>query len=374
MSDPIATSPLPLPGRPGKPSVSTVTHNSIHLNWPGPKSGIEGVTFYSVLYRRMDDPSAQWQSTKTQDSHEELTVSGLAAKAVYCFKVCAECDAGVSPDSEMSEPIITDSLPLPGRPGKPTTSKVTHNSVVLHWPGPKSGIDSIEYYTVLYRRADSPSLQWQSEKTKDARTEVTVCGLEPKVVYYFKVCAESATGASPESKITEIETKNTPLCIPGRPGKPIASEVTHNSVHLNWSLPESETGSIKCFTVVYCRVDDPSSEWQIETTWDSQKEVTVKGLAAKAVYCFKVRAESEAGISLDSEMSEPIPTSQPPAPGRPGKPTVSKATHNSIHLKWPGPKSGIESVTFYSVLYRRMDDASAQWQTTKPKTPGRKFW
>ena len=360
MCDLIPTIQPPVPGRPGKPMFSKVTHNSIHLNWSTPIPGIE-VKCYLVLYRRMDDPSSKWQTKKTPGTHDEIT--GLRAKAVYGFKVRAESDAGVGPESEMSELVKTDNLPLPGRPGKPTASKVTHNSVHLHWPGPKFGIDSIENYTVWYRRIDNPSLQWQSEKTNDAQMEVTVNGLEPNVVYCFKVCAESETGVSSESETTEIETN--PPCLPGRPGKPMASKITHNSIHLNWPVFESGNGSIKCFTVLYRRVDDPSAEWQTEMTHGSQNEVTVEGLAARAVYCFKVRAESQAGASPNSEMCDPIATNPPPISGKPGKATASNVTHNSIHLNWPGPESGNEGIKFYSVLYRRMDDPSGEWQTTR---------
>jgi len=62
--------------------------------------------------------------------------------------------------------------------------------------------------------------------------------------------------------------------------------------------------------------------------------------------CFKVRAENEAGVSSDSEMSDPITTSPPPLPGRPGKPTASKVTHNSIRLNWPAPTSGMRVLSF----------------------------
>ena len=363
MSEPIATHPPPVPERPGKPAASKVTHNSIHLAWPGPKSSAECVTFYSVLYRRMDDPSSTWQTKKTPAIQNQITISGLSAQAVYCFKVCAESESGVSPDSEMSEPTMTDSLPVPGRPGKPTASKVTHNSIHLHWPGPKSGIDSIECYTVLYRQVGNQSLQWQSEKTKDTQTELVVTGLQPKAVYKFKVCAESKTGVSPESEISDIETK--PPCVPERPGKPIASKTTHNSIHLNWPGPKSGIEGVMFYSVLYRRMDDTSAEWQTTRTQGFQKAITVSELAAKAVYCFKIRAESEAGVSPDSEMSEPIATSPPPVPGRPGKPTASKMTHESIHLKWPGPKTGVESVEFYSVLYRQMNDPLSEWQTTR---------
>ena len=364
MCNPILTSHPPVPGRPGKPIVSKVTHDSIHLNWPIPKSGIEGVKFYTVIYRRMDDPSAEWQTTKTHDSQKEVTVSGLVAKTVYCFKVRAESEGGVSPDSELCDPIATSSPPVPGKPGKPMASKVTHNSIQLKWPGPKSGIEVVEYYSVIYHRMDDPSAKWQTTKTHDSQKEVTMSGLAAKAVYCFKVRAESEAGASSDSEMCNpILTSHPP--VPGRPGKPIVSKVTHDSIHLNWPIPKSGIEGVKFYTVIYRRMDDPSAEWQTTKTHDSQKEVTVSGLVAKTVYCFKVRAESEGGVSPDSELCDPIATSSPPVPGKPGKPMASKVTHNSIQLKWPGPKSGIEVVEYYSVIYRRMDDPSAKWQTTK---------
>jgi len=364
MSDPITTSPPPVPGRPGKPTLSKVTHNSIHLNWPGPKSSNEGVTFYSVFYRRMDDTSAKWQGTKTKDSKKEVTVSGLSAKAVYCFKVRAENEAGVSSDSEMSDPTATSPPPVPGRPGKPTAPKLTHNSIHLEWSSPTSGIESVTFYSVLYRRMDDPSAPWQTTKTEDSQNEVTVSGLAAKTVYCFKVCAESEAGVSHHSELSDPIATN-PLPLPGRPGKPTASKVTHNSIHLNWPGPKPGIESVKIYSVLYRRMDDLSGEWQTIQTLDSHNTFTVSELAAKALYCFKVCAVNEAGPGSLSEMSEPILTKSPPAPGRPGKPMASKVTHNSIHLNWPGPESGIESVKFYSVLYHRMDDTSAEWQTAK---------
>ena len=106
--------------RPAKPTASKVTHNSTHLKWSAPIPGIERVKFYSVLYRRVDI-SAKWQTTKTQDSQTEVTVSGLTANAGYCFKVRAECEDGISLNSELSDLIQTSPPPVPGRPGKPNS-------------------------------------------------------------------------------------------------------------------------------------------------------------------------------------------------------------------------------------------------------------
>ena len=362
LSDPIATSPPSTQGSPGKPTATEVTHNSVHLNWPGPESNNEGIKFYSVLYRRMDNPSAKWQTTKTQGSQNEVTVSGLAAKVLYCFKVRAECEDGViCPHSELSDPIATSPPPAPGRPGKPTASKVTHNSIHLNWPGPISGIEGVKFYSVLYRRMDNPTAQWQTKKTQGSKNEVTVSGLAAKVVYGFKVRAECEAGVSPESEMCDpIATSPPP--VPGRPGKPTTSNVTHNSIHLNWPGSKSGIEGVTFYSVLHRRMDDPSAEWQTTNTQGPQREVTMSGLAANAVYCFKVRAECEAGVSSGSEMSEPIRTSHPPVPGRPGKPKASKVMHNTIDVNWSHPKSGAENVKCYTVSYCKASGSTQHWE------------
>ena len=93
----------------------------------------------------MDDISSQWETVKTEGAQKFARVSGLAANAIYCFKICAECEACVSPDSEMCDPIAASLLPVSGKPNKPTASKVTHNSIHLIWPGTKSSIEGVKF-------------------------------------------------------------------------------------------------------------------------------------------------------------------------------------------------------------------------------------
>ena len=368
LSDPILTSSPPLPGRPGKPTASKVSPDTIHLNWSGPESGGENIKRYTVTYRRMDDSSAQWKTQKTQGPQEDVTIYDLTARALYCFKVKAESDAGPSPESDISDPILTNPPPLPGRPGKPTASKVSPDTIHLHWASPESGTKNIKNYTVTYRRMDDPSAQWQTQKTQGPQGIATITGLTTRAVYYFKVYAESEHGVGPESEFSEpILTSPPPL--PDRPGKPTASKVTHNTIHLNWSGPESGAENIKCYTVTYRRMDDTSAQWQTQKTQGPQEDATISGLAARALYCFKVHAESEHGVGLESDISDPILTSSPPLPDRPGKPTASKVSNDTIHLNWDSPESGAENIKNYTVTYRRMDDHLAQWMTLNTQGP-----
>ena len=88
--NPIATSPPPVPKRPGKPMASKVTHNSVDLSC---LNRLLREVLLSVL------PSSS--ALKTPSAQEFITVSGLVAKAVYAFKVCTVCQAGHGPESEL---------------------------------------------------------------------------------------------------------------------------------------------------------------------------------------------------------------------------------------------------------------------------------
>jgi len=315
------------PGQPGTPTASEVTHNSIHINWSNPTSGIEGVKSFLVIYRRMDDPSAQWQAKRTHASQNEVTLTGLTPKAIYCFKVRAECERGVSPDSEMCDPIQTKPPPLPGKPGKPIATKVTHNSIYLHWPGSESFTRDIRCYQVSFCQANDPSPFWQTLKTQDAKEHIVVNELEAKTVYFFKVCAECESCFSADSEISEIETMAVPK--PSCPGIPIALDVTHNTIDLNWSHPQYGADNVKYYTVSYCKSNGSPQHWEEKPTDGAAVRLTVSNLAARTKYCFKVRAKSEAGASCWSEVSHAIETHSQPLPNPPSKPCSSSVSHDT---------------------------------------------
>ena len=99
---------------------------------------------------------------------------------------------------------------------------------------------------------------------------------------------------------------------PGKPGKPTASAVTHDTIQLKWSKPEYGAQSIQFYTVFYREENDPPNEWKETRIQKASNHYTVRQLVNRSCYSFKVRAESIGGSSLVSEVSVPIPTT--PAP------------------------------------------------------------
>ena len=138
-------------------------------------------------------------------------------------------------------------------PGKPYASNVTHNSLQLNWEKPSRGADSVQFYTVSFCTRNYSHYQWNTKRTLVAVESIqfAVC-LLPKTVYYFKVRAESATGPSPDSELSDpIETVS-PI---SQPGKPIATKVTHDSIALMWKMPEHGADNVKHYLIDRCALD-----------------------------------------------------------------------------------------------------------------------
>ena len=116
------------PSKPGKPHASKVTESEISLVWTKPKYGFANVTSYTAQYRPSKNPPEQWMTQQT--SGESLTVENLVPGTEYQFKVLAECKAGVSPTSEVSDGIKTKGSTFNSeQEGKRTTAGAIANTL-----------------------------------------------------------------------------------------------------------------------------------------------------------------------------------------------------------------------------------------------------
>ncbi len=94
--------------------------------------------------------------------------------------------------------------------------------------------------------------------------------------------------------------------------KASSESITQNSVRLEWSKPEYGFKSVECYTILYGLESDPSEVWKKKTTKGKETFMTVDNLQAESLYCFKVRAKCQAGVSQYSKVSDPIKTLPPP--------------------------------------------------------------
>ena len=97
------------PGKPcSKPVPSVVTQKSITLNWGEPEYGADLVKKHTVLYCPTQNCTGDWKKITIKGNSQSTVIDGLHSEMEYSFKVCYEGDLGSSPESELSDPVMTD--------------------------------------------------------------------------------------------------------------------------------------------------------------------------------------------------------------------------------------------------------------------------
>ncbi|NWH66235.1 TENX protein, partial [Geococcyx californianus] len=248
--------------------------------------------------------------------------------------------------------------------GELTASQVTPESVQLEWSVPEGTFDS---FTLQYRDA-----QGQPQVVPvdgDART-VTVPGLSPLRRYKFNlyglwggkhlgpISTDAITGEGfvdvSVSPVDEEEHPSQPHL-----GELTASNVTPESVQLEWSVPE---GTFDSFTLQY---RDAQGQPQVVPVDGDARTVTVPGLSPSRrynFYLYGILGQKRLGpISLDTitgdnsdvhalhcmlSIAAPAPPKeQPPLQPHLGDLTAPHITPESVQLEWSVPEGTFDSFT-----------------------------
>ena len=253
---------------------------------------------------------------------------------------------------------------LCGPPGKPYAINVTSNSIHLQWSIPEyRGSHPILHYCVHYKSLKVPVAKWRTVQAKAFVENLEIGQLsQTGTPFIFKVQAVNLVGDGvPSEKSDPIDLMQTMLIevsgdIPSKPGKLQAISITHDSIRLEWAKPEKGVKSITSYTILYrSQFNDPPNHWMETRTTSAENAITVFHLFENTTYLFQVLPECEAGVGLESDLSDPI-TTKMIISSKPGKPRASKVTHNSVELEWTKPEQGAHSVTSYSVLYHSISD------------------
>ena len=263
---------------------------------------------------------------------------------------------------------------LCGPPGKPYATDITSNSIRLQWKQPEhQRLGQIEYYRVHYISLNDPSAGWKTVQSKGFVESLEIGELSHnQSPFIFKVEAVNAIGAGIQSERSDpiylkpLSIRRSNLNI-GKPGKPRALNVTHDSIQLEWTKPERDFDSITSYAILYRSTYDPPYQWTMLRHASTEERVVVLQLLENVTYHFQVHPQFEAGIGLESEVSDPIMTKRI-IPSKPGKPRALKVTYQSIQLEWSKPEQGAHNVTCYSVLYHSTSDPSDYWAEYKSTT------
>ncbi|XP_068035064.1 LOW QUALITY PROTEIN: tenascin-X-like [Anomalospiza imberbis] len=393
----------------GELKVSSVTPNSVQLQWSVPEGSFDS---FLLQYR---DAQGQPQALPIDGGSHSVVVPGLSPSHRYRFhlyglrgrkrtdRVSTDIVTAAAKPKELPLPseepkpeaVSSDALPARAVLGELKVSSVTPNSVGLQWSVPESPFDS---FTLQYQDAQS---QTQALPINGGSRSVTVPGLSPSHRYRFHlyglqggkridhVSTDVITDAAvPEqlplpSQEPQPEEHNPEQTQTEQPqtqanqgqvvlGKLRVSSVTPNSVQLQWSVPQ---GSFDSFTLQY---RDAQGQPQALAVDGGSRSVTVPGLSPSRRYRFHLyglrdrrridRVSTDVVTADPEDLSPPstdptnesstteAPTTEASTPEHPqteppsaqavlGDLKVSSVTPNSVGLQWSVPEGHFDSFT-----------------------------
>lgn len=354
-----------VPSRPGKPALLENRNRQVVLSWEPPAvDGGSPVTNYEVV--ALETENSEENIIITKDAQGVSSVP-VRANTRYRFTVRANNKVGTSDASPSSDEILTAKT-APTAPQQLRVSDVTISTISLTWDSPvDDGGEKILRYEVLVfatgqrhgkkataalcgGRAGAARLFHEDDysdaqlvrvdDTGSIRTSYDVCDLQGNATYFFQVRAVSAIGPGANSGVSDIfATCPQP---PDPPAPPVVQEVTQCSADLQWQQPLRDGGTpvIGYVVSVIREIEEESAgdEGEREHRLDTaQNTYTVRGLAADAMYRFKVRALSSAGEGPWSGPSELCQTNPPP-PLAPGQPVLIEKDKETVVLACHSPQ------------------------------------
>uniref|UniRef100_A0A8C3MHE5 Uncharacterized protein n=1 Tax=Geospiza parvula TaxID=87175 RepID=A0A8C3MHE5_GEOPR len=276
---------LDTPGAPQDLKIKEVTKSSVTLTWEPPLiDGGSKIKNYVVEKR---ESTRKAYSTVNANCHKtSWKVDSLQEGCNYYFRVLAENEYGIGLPVETSESIKVSERPLP--PGKITLLDVTRNSVTLSWEKPEhdggsrilgyivemqskgsekwstcatvkvteatiTGLIQGEEYTFRVsaqnekgisdpRQLDTSTTTWHIVSATVARTTIKACRLKTGCEYQFRIAAENRYGKSPYLTSESIVAQY-PFKVPGPPGTPFVTNITKDSMVVQWHEPVNDGGS-----------------------------------------------------------------------------------------------------------------------------------
>ena len=369
----LQTTSLGLSGQP--PSVplnlkaTTVTSNSVTLNWNPPTTS--PAVQYNVLYQVVGSPSTSdgWLDYGITSS-TTVIVTGLSSYISYNFQVIGINNYGGSQAASLNNIAIPAPPPPTGgdaSPSTPTHIQVVSNSngaVTINW----DPMTSAAKYQVQYGLTGTGN-GWFIYGTTSSTT-LTITGLAPGAQYNFGVSAINNYGSSSVGMVTgyQLPAMSNVGLPPGSPSGLKSSSLNSTSVTLTWTAPDlsSGNGATIEYEVLYQVTGSPVSLW-IEYGVTPYTSIAITGLSTYTSYNFQVSGINNYGTGTAAILNNiavvgSIATGN--APSAPSGLTVNSTTSSTATLSWTAATGANQ----YSLSYQV--SGSSSWvnfgTTTSP--------
>jgi hypothetical protein len=198
------------------------------------------------------------------------------------------------------------SAAVPGPPEAPAISDILSTScMVTYQPPTNDGGSPVTGYHVERQTTGGRWLRVNKELIPELKFNMT--DLLEGNDYQLRVAAENKVGIGEFSQTSPPFTAKNPWDKPGKPGRPVATEVIGASVRLDWKAPESDGGAEIFNYIVEFRVEG-TTKWMRYGT--EQETIPIAGhmlskqLKEDTFYEFRVAAQNKAGVGPYSDISE----------------------------------------------------------------------
>jgi len=312
----VSGSAITLPNVPSAPSTltfSSITNNSIRLNWTDNSNNEDGFEIF-----RSTSSSGPYASVGTTGSGAEtFNNTGLSEDSEYFYRVYA-FNSGGSSLSYASGSSTT--LPLaPDAPTGLTFGTISTNSIELNWTDNSDNEDGFEIFRSIY----SWGLFASVGTTGSNVTSFNSTGLNSNTTYYYRVYAFNTGGLS--SYVSGNERT-----LPGAPAAPTNlnfNSITNASIRLNWTDNSNNEDGFEIFR----SLSAGGSYVSIATVGPGMTFYNNTGLAEDTEYFYQVYAFNAGGNSTALGGSA---TTLPDAPAAPSNLMPGILTTSSIQLVW----------------------------------------
>ncbi len=343
---------LGVPGKPGTPTLNSVSSHTVVLGFSASASNGSPVDQYQIS----DSGGKTYPCAAAP-----CTVSGLTNGHPYTFTVRAHNAVGWGPPSDPSTQATPNQVP---DPVSGLTAKPGDTSVSLQWsPAHVDGTAVTSYEVQISPDPGSGPIQ------KTSGTSLTWSGLQNGTQYSFQVRADNAAGAGQFGAAAQAVPFGKPKTMAAPTAAAAQSADLHEqAVTVSWAPADGNGRDITGYTLTVYRNGSASGTSSAGATATSAT-FTIANDGSK--YQYSIVATNAAQLT-----SDPSPQSTPPitAAAAPDPITsVSASDHDSsggydtkIHVSFTLPQSNGSPLT--SVNYSLSGGPSGSW--SNPGSPG----
>ncbi|KAJ8321036.1 hypothetical protein KUTeg_002623 [Tegillarca granosa] len=321
---------LPAPSRPltvDHPRLMYDETEALQLAWKPPAVETKRPIKYRVELQA--PPSLEWRPLASGIPDTKYRIQGLGPSRDYMFRVIPETTLG---PLEALPPVSLTTLAAPRTtlPSRPKILDLQPESLNLSWQRPMLDIHKPLKYRIDVQEA--PRLDWQPIAFDVPDTSYRVTGLKPQRDYMFRVVPMTTAGTM--EPLPPVSVTSMPVRPRLSQREPRITELSKDSVKLTWQ-PADIPMYLRHETPVHYIVDMrtlPGQDWKPVTRHVKDTSYVVKNLRPDKEYQFRIKAETDAGVS---EPTHPVTIYRKPVPIFPRRePVVTGVSQDSVALSW----------------------------------------